>query len=145
MCRCIFTRRRHLRKTTTSFTMCTVSNKIKTAGSILTYADIPLPHWRQRRKSHSDAVEITLKKQAYLASIRLRGLVMAANRKTRHDNTLTSRQYGRRAIHVPGDVIFQDGGTVNLSKLGWASVFHICLLSFNICTCASVICNKVHI
>ena len=42
---------------------------------------------------------------------------MAANRKTRHDNTVTSRQYGRRAIYVPGDVRFQDGDAVHLRKL----------------------------
>ena len=38
-------------------------------------------NWRQRRKSHSDAVEITLKKLAPLASIRLRAVIMAAKRK----------------------------------------------------------------
>ena len=85
---------------------------------MLTYAHIPSPHWRQRRKSHSDAVEITLKKLASVASIRLRGKVMAANRKTRHNNTVTSRYYGRRAIFVPGDVKFQDGDAFDLSKLG---------------------------
>ena len=62
-------------------------------------------------------MEITLKKLTYLASIRLRGTVMAANQKTRHNNTVTSRQYGRRAIFVSGDVRFQDGDAVNLSKL----------------------------
>ena len=92
--------------------------KLKTAGSILTYAHIPSPHWRQRRKSHRDAVEITLKKLASVASIRLRGTIMAANRKTRHNNTVTSRQYGRRAIFVPGDVRFQDGDAFDLNKLG---------------------------
>ena len=35
---------------------------------------------RQRRKFHSDAVEVTLKKLASLASIRLRGTVMAVSR-----------------------------------------------------------------
>ena len=45
---------------------------------MLTYVHIPSPHWRQRRKSHRDAVEITLKKLASVASIRLRGKVMAA-------------------------------------------------------------------
>ena len=54
---------------------------------------------------------------AYLASIRLSGTVMAANRKTRHNNTVTSRQYARRAIFVSGDVRFQDGDAVSLSKL----------------------------
>ena len=58
------------------------------AGSILTYAHIPSPHWRHRYKSHSDAVEITLKKHSSLAGIRLRGTVMAANRKTRHNNSV---------------------------------------------------------
>ena len=36
----------------------------------------------------------------------------------RHNNTVTSRQYGRRAIFVPGDVRFQDGDAFDLSKLG---------------------------
>ena len=92
--------------------------KLKTAGSMLTYAHIPSPHWRQRRKSHRDAVEITIKKLASVASIRLRGTVMAANRKKCHNNTVTSWQYGRSAIFVPGDVKFQDGDAFDLSKLG---------------------------
>ena len=100
---------------------------------MLTYAHIPSPHWRQRRKSHRDAVEFTLKKLASVASIRLRGTVMAANRKTRHNNTVTSRQYGRRAIFVPGDVKFQDGDAFNLSKLGGGRRFFPLLLrSFNV-------------
>jgi len=70
------------------------------------------------RKSHSDAVEITLKKQTSLASIRLRGKVMAANRKTRHNNSVTQRQYGRRAVFVSDDVRFQDGDAVDVGKLG---------------------------
>ena len=92
--------------------------KLKAAGSKLTYAHIPSPHWRQKHKSHRDAVEITLKKLASVASIRLRGTVMAANRKTRHNNTVTSRQYGRCAIFVPGDVRLQDGEAFDLGKLG---------------------------
>ena len=53
---------------------------------------IPSPHWHQRRKSHRDAAEITLKKLASFSSIRLRGVVMARNREGtsllwRHDNT----------------------------------------------------------
>ena len=85
---------------------------------MLTYAHIHSPNWRQRRKSHRDAVEITLKKLASVASIRLRDTVMAANRKTRHNNTVTSRRYGRRAIFLPSDVKFQDGDAFDLSKLG---------------------------
>ena len=41
----------------------------------------PFTYWRQMRKSHSDAIEIALKKLVSLASIRLRGTEMAANRK----------------------------------------------------------------
>ena len=118
--------------------------KLKAADSILTYAHIPSPHWRQKHKSHRDAVEITLlKKLASVASIRLRGTVMAANRKTRHNNTVTSRQYGRRAIFVPGDVRFQDGDAFDLGKLGGglSSTF----TSFFQCfTCACLFRNKVH-
>ena len=43
---------------------------------------------------------------------------MARNRKRCQDNTVTSRQYDRRAIFVSGDVRFQDGDAVDLSKLG---------------------------
>ena len=106
---------------------------MKPAGSILTYAHIPSPHWRQRRKSHRDAVEITLKKLASVASIRLRSTVMSANRKTRHNNTVLSRQYGRRAIYVPGDVRFQDGDAFDLGKLGrGGAFFHFLLRSLNV-------------
>ena len=117
--------------------------KLKPADSILPHAHIPSPHRRQWRKSHSDAVEITLKKLAYLASIRLRATVMAANRKTRHNNTVTSLQYGRRAIFVSGGVRFQDGGAVDLGKRG--AFCHLLLLLFYVCSCASVLSNMVHI
>ena len=114
MCRCIFTGGRHLRKNNKRALQCArCLRKLKPAGSILTYAHITSHHWRQRRKSHRDAIEITLKKLASVASIRLRGTVMAANR-----NTVSSRQYGRRAIYVPGDVRFQDGDAFDLGKLG---------------------------
>ena len=103
------------------------------------------PHWRQRRKSHRDAVEITLKKLASVASIRLRGAVMAANRKTRHNNTVSSRHYSRRAIYVPGDVRFQDDYAVDLCKLGMGGRFLPLSTSFFQCfTCASLFLNTVH-
>ena len=41
----------------------------------------PFTYWRQMRKSHSDAIEIALKKLVSLSSIRLLGTEMAANRK----------------------------------------------------------------
>ena len=147
MCRCIFTGLRHLRKNNKRALQCArCLTKLKAAGSILTYAHIPSPHWRQRRKSHRDAVEITLKKLASVASIRLRGTVMAANRKTRHNNTVTSRQYGRRAIFVPGDVRFKDGDAFDLSKLGGGGgALSSTFTSFFQCfTCASLFRNKVH-
>ena len=99
---------------------------------MLTYVHIPSPHWRQRRKSHRDAVEITLKKLASVASIRLRGKVMAANRKTRDNNTVTSRHFGRLAIFVPGDVKFQDGDAFDVSKLGGGRFLPLLLRSFNV-------------
>ena len=119
MCRSTFNRRRHLGKNNKTALQCArCLTTLKPAGSILTHAHIPSPHWPQRRKSHCDAFEITFDKLASVASIRLRCVVMAANRKTRHDNTVTSRQYGRRAIYVPGYVRFQDGDAVDLCKLG---------------------------
>ena len=66
--------------------------RLKSVGSVLKHARIPSPHWRQRLKSHSDAIEITINKLASLDSDRLRGVIMAATRKTKHllwhhDNT----------------------------------------------------------
>ena len=131
MYRCIFTRRRQLRKNNKrALEYARFLTKLKPAGSVLTYAHIPSLHWREWRKSHRDAVEITLMKLTSLASIRLRGVVMAANRKTRHNNTVTSRQYGRRAIYVPGDVRFQDGDASDLSKLGGGDLFLSSFSSF---------------
>ena len=119
MCRCIFTGRRHLRQNNKRALQCTrCLTKLKAAGSVLTYAHMPSHRWRQRRKSHRDAVEITVKKLVSVASIWLRGTVMAANVKTLLNNTVTSRQYGRSAIFVPGDVRFKDGDAFDPSKLG---------------------------
>ena len=46
---------------------------------------------------------------------------------------MTSRQYGKRAIFVSGDVKFQDGDAVDLGKLR-GTAFSRLLLSFNVCT-----------
>ena len=97
--------------------MCTVSNKIETSRLntyICPHSFIPLA---SKAQSHSNAVEITVKKLTSLASIPLGGLVMAANRKTRHDNTVTSRQYGRRALATSD---FKMATPVDLGKLGRA-------------------------
>ena len=61
-----------------------------------------------------EAIEslITLKKLASLASIRLRRVIMAPNRK------VTSWQYSKRGIFVCGGVRIQDGDAVDLVKLG---------------------------
>ena len=145
MCRCIFTGSRHLRKNNKRALQCArCLTKLKPAGSILTYAHIPSPHWRQRRKSHGDAVEFILKKLGSVASIRLRGTVMAAKRKTRHNNTVSSRQYGRRAIYVPGDIRFQDGDAFDPGKLGGGRFLPLSTSFFQCFTCASLLLNKVH-
>ena len=52
--------------------------------------------------------------------------------------TVTSRQYGKRAIFVSGDVRFQDGDAVDLGKLR-GTAFSRLLLSFNVCTLRVVI------
>ena len=125
--------------------MCTVSNNIETSklnSYICPHSFTPLRQWR---KSHSDAVEVTLKKLATFASIRLRGTEMAANRKPRHNNTVTSRQYGRRAVFASGDVRFQDGDAVNLSILCGGRFLLFSTSFFQCFTCASLFHNKVHI
>ena len=55
---------------------------------------------------------------------------MAANRKPRHNNTVTQRRYGRRAICVSGEFIFQDGDAIDVGKLGGA-LSSLFLLFFN--------------
>ena len=125
--------------------MCTVSNNIETSrfnSYICPHSFTPL---RQRRKFHSDAVEVTLRKLASLASIRLCGTVMDSIRKTRHNNTVTSLYYGKRAIFVSGDVRFQDGDAVNLSKLGGGRFLLFSTSFFQCFTCASLFHIKVHI
>ena len=79
---------RHLRKNNKRAFQCArCLTTLKPAGSNITHAHVPSPHWDQRRTSHSNAVEITLKKLAYLASIGLRAVVMAPT--------------GRRATTIP--------------------------------------------
>ena len=73
-----------------------------------------------------------------------RHTVMAANRKTRHNNTMTSRQYGRRAIYVPRDVRFQDGDTVDLKNWGGVLFLPSFPSFFQCFICASLFRNKVH-
>jgi len=61
---CIITRRRYLQKCTIKRVLWYVRwlTTLKSVGSVLTHARIPLPHWRQSHQSHSDAVEIPLGK-----------------------------------------------------------------------------------
>ena len=144
---CTFTWRRHLRKqhNKKSVTICTVTKDVETSRLyILTHIHIPSPHRRQRHQSHSDAVEMTLKKLASLASIRLRRVIMAPNRK------VASWQYNKRGIFVCGDVRIQDGDADDLVKLGGGgggagAFLHLFLLSFNRCSCASVCSHRVHV
>ena len=59
---------------------------------------------------------------------------------------MTSRQYGKRAIFVSGDVRFQDGDAVDLGKLGGggalSSVFFFYLSMYAICV--TICCHHVH-
>ena len=124
--------------------MCTVSNNIENSrlnSYICPHSFTPLASNTQiPPRCGRDYIKET----ASVASIRLRGTVMAANRKTRHNNTVTSRQYGRRAIFVPGDVKFHDGDAFGLSNLG-GGAFSSTFTSFFQCfTCASLFRNKVH-
>ena len=84
--------------------------------SIITHPHIPSPHWHQRRKSHSDAAEITLKKLASFSSIRLRGVVMARNRKGHPYCDVTTIRQTR--YFRSDNVRFQDGDAVDIGKLG---------------------------
>ena len=77
---------------------------------------IPSPHWHQRRKSHRDAAEITLKKLASFSSIRLRGVVMARNRKGHPYCDVTTIRQTR--YFRSDNVRFQDGDAVDIGKLG---------------------------
>ena len=88
-----------------------MTSDVESKGSVLTHARIPSPHSRQSHKSHSDAVEITLKKLASLASVR--SAARHSNGANPGDDTptVTSQQYGRRAIFIRfqnGDVVDQD-------------------------------------
>ena len=79
---CFFNMRRHLRKNyKRALQYARWLTTLKPVYWILTHAYISSPHWRQKRKSHRDADEITWEKLVYLASIRLRGIVIARNRK----------------------------------------------------------------
>ena len=126
--------------------MCTVSNNIETRR--LKYYTCPPSFTPLASKAYipqrcgRDYTKETGISRQHPAARRGNG----ANRKTCHNNTVTSRQYGRRAIYVSGDVRFQDGDAFDIGKLGGGDVsFHLFLLSFNVCTCASLFCNKVHI
>ena len=89
--------------------MCTVSNNIET--SRLKYYTCPRSFTPLESKAHipqrcgRDYTKETAIFRQHPAARRGNG----ANRKTCHNNTVTSRQYGRRAIYVSGDVRFQDG------------------------------------
>ena len=135
--------RRHLRKNTikNSVIICTVNNEVDTN---IFNSHIPSPHWHQRRKSHSDAAEITLKKLASFSSIRLRGVVMARNRKGHSYCDVTTIRQTR--YFRSDNVRFQDGDAVDIGKLGRGegAFFRLLLLSFNVCPCTGSCCHHVH-
>ena len=98
--------------------MCTVSNNIET--SRLNYYTCPHSFTPLASKAQipqrcgRDYTKETGISRQHSAARRGNG----ANRKTCHNNTVTSRQYGRRAISVSGDVRFQDGDAFDLGKMG---------------------------
>ena len=111
--------------------MCTVINNVETSRRNSYTCLHPFTYWRQMRKSHSDAIDIALKKLVYLASIRLRGTEMAANRK-RHSYcyVTTIRQtrhfrFWRRQISRWRRRWFRQTEGTAFSRL---------ILSFNVCT-----------
>ena len=125
--------------------MCTVSNNIET--SRLKYYTCPRSFTPLGSKAHipqqcgRDYTKETGISRQHRAARRGNG----ANGKTCHNNTVSSCQYGRRALYVSGDVRFQDGDAFDLGKLGGGDVsFYLFLLSLNVCTCASLFCKKEH-
>ena len=106
------------KKTIKTVTMGTVSNNIET--SRLSYYTCPHSFTPQALKgAYPTAMRPRLHQiigtsRQHSAARRGNG----ANRKTRHNNTVTSRQYGRRAIYVSGDVRFQVSDTFYVGKTG---------------------------
>ena len=110
--------RRHLRKkhNKKSVIICTVTKDVDTSRLNYYTCHILSPHCNQRGKSHSDAVELTLMKLTSSSSIRLRGVVMARNRKGHPYCDVTTIRQTR--YFRSDNVRFQDGGAVDIGKLG---------------------------
>ena len=123
----------------TCVTICTVAKDVETIilnSYICPYSFTPLA---SKALIPQRFGRDSTKETGISSSIRLRGKVMARNRKP----TVTSRQYGKRAVFVSDDVRFQDGDAVDIVKLGGGTK-RLLLRSFNVCTCASVCCHHVH-
>ena len=95
------------------------------------------------RKSQSEAVEITLKKLVSLASIRLRGIVIAPNRKRHSYCDVTTIRQTRRFRFLRRQISRwrrrwskQTGGG---GRFLLSSVFLLLVLFFNVC------CHPVHV
>ena len=117
--------------------MCSVSNIIET--SRLKYYTCPRSFTPLASKAHipqrcgRDYTKETAISRQHPAAPRGNG----ANRKTCHNNTVTSRQYGRRAIYVSGDIRFQDSDAFDLGKLGGGGTFpFIFFCSLSMCAIA---------
>ena len=144
MCLCIFTHQAKTleEKQKQSVTMCTVANNVE-KSRLISYtcphsftplaskASMPQRCGRDYSKEASNPCKRS-------AARRRNDVKTGSNRPT-----VTSRQYGRRAVFVSGDVRFQDGDVVDLAN--WGTVFYrFSVLSFNVCTCAKVCFHKVH-
>ena len=109
---------------------------LKPVDAILTHAYIPSPTGVKCVNPTSLRSRLHKRKWYLLPAF---GCAAQKWRQTgRGISTVTSRQYGKRAIFVSGDVRFQDGDAVDLGKLR-GTAFSRLLLSFNVCTLRVVI------
>ena len=116
--------------------MCTVINNVETSRRNSYTCLHPFTYWRQMRKSHSDAIEIALKKLVSLASIRLRGTEMAANRKRHFYCDVTTIQQTRHFRFWRCQISRWRRRWFRQTE---GSAFSRLLLSFNVCTLRVVI------
>ena len=126
--------------------MCTVSNNIET--SRLNYYKCPHSFTPLASKAQipqlcgRDYTKETGISRQHSAAQRGNG----ANRKTRHNNTVTSRQYGRRAFYVSGEISCQGGDALDLGKLGGTfSLIFFYFLSISALALANFAIRYTHI
>ena len=142
---CTFTRRSHLRiqNNKKSVTLCTVTKDVETSrpnSYICPYSFTPLA---SKALIPQRCGRDYTKETGISSSIRLRGVVMARNRKGHpYCDVTTIRQtrhfrFWRRQISRWRRRWYRQTGRGGAKRL-------LFLLSFNVCTCAGVYCLHVH-